>query len=130
MHANDSKGIPMSLSRWWVKFTYQIHGDKLHGLSSSFEMSFLKLYLCDVVFFTQLTSFTMLLYVSFHTYPIVESSDCCIHPGKAIVSTMIMCHHQYVIYYGSRYYYQFKFITCWFHNSSENAIFYEVYIWW
>ena len=43
--------------------------DKLHGLSSSFEMCFLKLNLCNVMLCTQLTSFTMLLYVFFHTYP-------------------------------------------------------------
>ena len=106
-----------------TRTSYSIR-DKLHSLSSSLEMSFLKLYLCNVVFCTQLTSFTMLLYISFHTYPIVELSDCSIHSGETIVSTMIMCCHQNVIYQRFWQYYWSEFITCSFHNSSfENTIF-------
>ena len=131
VHANNCKGIPVTLLRWGLKFTNQIHGDKLHGLSSSFKMSFLELYLCNVVFGIQLTSFTMWLYVSFHTYPIVELSDCCIHPGEPVVSTMIMSCHENVIYHRSWQYYWSKLITCNFHDSSfEGTIFNQLHFWW
>ena len=71
----------------------------------------------------------MLLYVFFHTYPKIEMPDYI--PWEAIVSSMVVCCHQYVVYQGFWYYNGFKFITCGFHNlSSENAILNEVNIGW
>ena len=52
-------------------------------------MDFFQINLSYVVFCTQLAMFTV-MYVSFQTYQIVQSSDGCIHSGKSIVSTMTM----------------------------------------